>query len=159
MFARGGITDILVSNQVRDPVKLDRLAQLPLLGARILVCVDDVENVGELSAAAQKHGTSIECLVELDSGAGRCGVTDPGDVVRIARAIDAAEGLEFTGLQAYQGAMQHMHGYSDRRDAALASIGCARDAVQSLTQVGLPPKTVTGAGTGEVGVQPPVGLG
>ena len=31
VFARGGIKDILVSNQVRDPVKIDRLAQLPKL--------------------------------------------------------------------------------------------------------------------------------
>src|SRR6185312_1653290 len=29
VFARGGIKDILVSNQVRDPLKIDRLAQLP----------------------------------------------------------------------------------------------------------------------------------
>ena len=29
VFARGGIKDILVSNQVRDPAKIDRLARLP----------------------------------------------------------------------------------------------------------------------------------
>ncbi len=28
VFARGGIKDILVSNEVRDPVKIDRLARL-----------------------------------------------------------------------------------------------------------------------------------
>ena len=56
VFARGGIKDVLVSNQVRDPRKIDRLAQLPKLGSRIIVCVDDIDNVAELSAAAQKHG-------------------------------------------------------------------------------------------------------
>lgn len=45
VFARGGIKDILVSNQVRDPAKIDRLARLPKHGARIIVCVDDVANV------------------------------------------------------------------------------------------------------------------
>src|SRR6478752_5607060 len=69
-FARGGIRDILVSNEVRDPAKIDRLAQLPKLGSRITVCVDDVANVAELSAAARKHGTTLECLVEIDCGAG-----------------------------------------------------------------------------------------
>ncbi|MEN8176965.1 MAG: alanine racemase, partial [Pseudomonadota bacterium] len=73
-FARGGIKDVLVSNQVRDPAKIDRLARLPKLGARTICCVDDIDNVAELSAAAQKHGTTIECLVEIDCGAGRCGV-------------------------------------------------------------------------------------
>src|ERR1041385_4063421 len=60
--ARGGIRDILISNQVRDPLKIDRLARLPKLGARTIVCIDDVANVAELSAAAQKHGTTIECF-------------------------------------------------------------------------------------------------
>ena len=35
VFARAGIKDILVSNQVRDPAKIDRLARLPRYGARI----------------------------------------------------------------------------------------------------------------------------
>ena len=70
VFVRGGIEDVLVSNQVRDPAKIDRLARLPKHGARILVCVDDIGNVAELSAAAARHGTAIECLVEIDCGAG-----------------------------------------------------------------------------------------
>ena len=74
VFARSGIKDVLVSNEVRDPTKIDRLARLPHYGARIVVCVDDLANVAELSAAAEKHGTSLECFVEIDCGAGRCGV-------------------------------------------------------------------------------------
>ena len=100
VFARCGIKDILVSNQVRDPAKIDRLARLPKLGARTICCVDDLANVADLSSAAQKHGTEIECLVEIDGGAGRCGVTTTSDVVAIAKAIDGAEGLKFSGLQA-----------------------------------------------------------
>ena len=73
-FVRGGIKDVLVSNEVRDHVKIDRLARLPKLGARVICCVDDVLNVSELSIAARKYGTQIECLVEIDCGAGRCGV-------------------------------------------------------------------------------------
>ena len=70
VFARGGIKDVLVSNQVRDLAKIDRLARLPKLGARTIVCVDDLDNVKDLSEAAARHGTTIECLVEIDCGAG-----------------------------------------------------------------------------------------
>ena len=62
VFVRAGVKDILVSNQVRDPAKIDRLARLPRYDARIIVCVDDLSNVTELSAAAQKHGTRLECF-------------------------------------------------------------------------------------------------
>ena len=73
VFVRGGIKDVLVSNQVRDPAKIDRLARLPGFGARIIVCVDDLANVAELSAAARKHGTVLEIFVEIDCGARRSG--------------------------------------------------------------------------------------
>ena len=148
VFARGGIKDVLVSNQVRDPRKIDRLAQLPKLGARTIVCVDDVANVADLSAGAKKHGTEIECFVEIDCGAGRCGVTTTEAVVEIAQAIDAADNLKFTGIQAYQGAMQHMDSYEDRQAKTQIAIDQVKDAVAGLEGVGLKPELVSGGGTG-----------
>lgn len=148
VFARCGIKDVLVTNQVRDAAKIDRLARMPLLGARTLCCVDDIDNVADLSAATQRHGTQIECLVEIDCGAGRCGVTETADVVRIAAAIDAAPGLRFAGLQAYQGAMQHLESYDERRAKLDVAIGIAREAVEALRDTGLTCDIVAGGGTG-----------
>ena len=148
VFARGGIKDILVSNQVRDPAKIDRLARLPKLGARTICCVDDLANVADLSSAAQKHGTEIECLVEIDCGAGRCGVTTTSDVVAIAKAIDGAEGLKFSGLQAYQGAMQHLDSYDERKEKIDIAVAMVKDAVDTLKAEGLDCDIVGGGGTG-----------
>ncbi|MDZ7709969.1 MAG: DSD1 family PLP-dependent enzyme [Roseovarius sp.] len=148
VFARGGIRDVLVSNQVRDPAKIDRLARMPHLGARTLCCVDDPANVADLSAAAQKHGTEIECLVEIDCGAGRCGVTTTPEVVEIAKAIDAAPGLKFAGIQAYQGAMQHMDKYEDRKAKIDVAVAQVKDAVDTLKAEGLECDIVGGGGTG-----------
>jgi 3-hydroxy-D-aspartate aldolase len=148
VFARGGIRDVLISNQVRDLAKIDRLARLPKLGARIIVCVDDIANVADLSEAAQRHGTIIECFIEMDVGAGRCGVIGADKVVQIARAIDAAPGLKFTGIQAYQGAMQHVDRYEDRKAKLDAAIAMVTEAVDALTAAGLKPELVSGGGTG-----------
>ena len=148
VFVRGGIKDVLVSNQVRDGAKIDRLARLPKLGARIIVCVDDLANVADLSAAAVKHGTQIECFIEIDYGAGRCGVTTTEAVVALAQAISAAPGLKFTGIQAYQGAMQHMDAYADRKAKLDAAIAQVKAAVDGLKAVGITPELVSGGGTG-----------
>ena len=148
VFVRGGIKDVLVSNQVRDPAKIDRLARLPGFGARIIVCVDDLANVAELSAAARKHGTVLEIFVEIDCGAGRCGVTTTQAVVEIAKAVDAAPNLKFTGIQAYQGAMQHLEKYEDRKAKLDAAIAMVKDAVDGLKAAGLEPELVSGGGTG-----------
>lgn len=148
VFARGGITDVMVSNQVRDPLKIDRLARIPNLGARVICCVDDLDNVPELSAAAVRHGTQIECVVEIDCGAGRCGVTSTDAVVEIAQAIEAAPGLRFAGLQAYQGAMQHMDRYEDRQAKIDIALAMVRDAVDALKGESLACDIVGGGGTG-----------
>ncbi len=148
VFARGGIKDVLVSNQVRDPAKIDRLARLPKLGARTIVCVDDIDNVAELSEAAQKHGTTLEVFIEMDVGAGRCGVIGADKVVEIAKAIDAAPGLKFSGIQAYQGAMQHIDSYEGRKEKLDIAIAMVQEAVEALKAEGLEAELVSGGGTG-----------
>ncbi|MEP0563376.1 MAG: DSD1 family PLP-dependent enzyme, partial [Paracoccaceae bacterium] len=138
----------LVSNQVTQPEKIDRLARMPKLGARTICCVDDVANVADLSAAAVKHGTEIECLVEIDVGAGRCGVQFGQPVVDLAKAIDGADGLKFAGIQAYQGAMQHMDSYEDRKGKTTIAIDQVRESIELLNAAGLECDIVGGGGTG-----------
>jgi 3-hydroxy-D-aspartate aldolase len=148
VFARGGIKDVLVSNQVRDPAKIDRLARLPKLGCRTIVCVDMPDNVADLSAAAVRHGATIECLVEIDCGAGRCGVRTTPEVLDLARSIAAAPGLKFSGIQAYQGAMQHLDAYADRKARIDLAVAQVKDAVDALRAEGLACDIVGGGGTG-----------
>lgn len=148
VFARAGIKDIMVTNQVRAPLMIERLAKLPTYGARIICCVDDLANVTELSAAASKAGTEIEVVVEIDCGAGRCGVTETPDVIMIAKAIDASSGLKFAGIQAYQGAAQHLDDYQDRKAKIQIAIAMVRDAVDALNSEGLSCDIIGGGGTG-----------
>ncbi|WP_054005189.1 DSD1 family PLP-dependent enzyme [Cypionkella psychrotolerans] len=147
-FVRGGVMDVLVSNQVTDLVKIDRLARLVLRGARVIVCVDDVGNVADLAATARRHGVVVECLVEMDVGAGRCGVRGTAAVVGLAQAIAAAEGLRFSGVQAYQGAMQHLTLFADRKAAIEVAVDQVHAAVSALRGVGLECNIIGGAGTG-----------
>ncbi len=143
----GGVKDVLVSNQVVDRNKIDRLAQLATK-ARVLVCVDDLGNVDDLSAAAVKHGVTVECLVEIDCGAGRCGTAWGEPVVEIAKKIAASEGLKFSGLQAYQGAAQHVRNFEERKAKIDAAIKQVADTIEMLRADGLECDIVGGAGTG-----------
>ncbi len=148
VFARAGFTDLLISNQVRDPHKIDRLASLPKLGARTIVCLDALDNVAELSAAAYSHETEIECLIEIDCGAGRCGVSEPQQVLELAHAIKGAQGLRFTGLQAYQGSMQHLPDYEQRKAKIDAAVAMVRQCLALLQREEFECDIVGGGGTG-----------
>ena len=146
-FVRAGIRDVLVSNEVREPAKIDRLAQLART-ARMIVCVDDAANIADLSAAAVRHGTHIEVLVEIDCGAGRCGVAYGRPVVELAKAIVSASGLTFSGLQAYQGPAQHIHDFEERKAKIDEAIRQVRETVDLLNGEGIACAIIGGAGTG-----------
>lgn len=143
----GGVKDVLVSNQVVDPSKIDRLAAMAKR-ARVLVCVDDAGNVDDLSSAAARHGVTLECLVEIDVGAGRCGVQWGAPVVELAKRIDGASGLTFSGIQAYQGAAQHVHDFGERKAKIDAAVKMVADTVAMLSDAGLQCEIIGGAGTG-----------
>ena len=65
-----GIKDVLIANQIVQPTKISRLAELAGR-CYLTVCVDDPGNIYQLSEAAQAEGTTIHCLVEFDTGMGR----------------------------------------------------------------------------------------
>jgi len=143
----GGVKDVLVSNQVVAPRKIKRLAAMAK-HARVLVCVDDSGNIDDLSAAAISAGVTIECLVEIDCGAGRCGVQWGAPVVELAKKIAASDGLIFSGIQAYQGAAQHMADFEERKAKIDDAVAQVADTVAQLKDVGLDCDIVGGAGTG-----------
>lgn len=107
-----------------------------------------MKNVDHLSAAAQRFGTVLECLVEIDVGVGRCGVEPGRTTVALAKKVAGAEGLKFSGLQAYQGAAQHIADYSLREAKISAAIEMVQATVALLQQEGLQCEIVGGAGTG-----------
>jgi 3-hydroxy-D-aspartate aldolase len=147
VMVRGGVRDVLVSNQVVQPRMIDRLTALAR-EARVGVCVDDAGNVDAISAAACRVGSEIDVLVELDVGAGRCGVRPGEQAVRLAQRVAKAPGLRFAGIQAYQGSAQHVREYARRKALINAAIRETERTVQQLDEAGLAPEVVTGSGTG-----------
>ena len=143
----GGVQDVLVSNQIVGAQKIERLLELTRL-AHVAVCVDDAENVGALSAASRQHGATLDVLVEIEVGGNRCGVAPGAAALRLARAIDDAPGLRFAGLQAYNGAAQHVHDARGRAEASAQVIELTRQARDLLRMNGLACGVITGAGTG-----------
>ncbi len=85
-MVQGGVSDVLVSNEIAGARKCARLAALAR-EARIAVCVDDPVHIAALSEAATEYGVPLDVLVEINVGGNRCGV-EPG-----APALALAEGI------------------------------------------------------------------
>jgi len=146
-LVNGGVRDVLVSNQVITAPKIERLAAMATQ-ARVLVCVDDLNNIDDLNTAAIHYNTTIEVLVEMDVGAGRCGVQPGEPVLPLARRVAASAGLRFAGLQAYQGKAQHMHDYGERKAKIDQAVAEVARTIELLKAEGLHCDIVAGAGTG-----------
>lgn len=156
VFVRGGIADVLVSNEIVGEARARRLARLALQ-ARIAVAVDDAASVPVLSAAAVAAGVTLGVLVEIDCGAHRCGVA-PAAAAALAERVARAPGLRFDGLQAYQGSLQHIADPAARRRAAEEAARATRAAVALLAERGLAVATIGGAGTGSFVVDAALGV-
>lgn len=148
-FLQAGVLDIHLSNQLASPAKAELVAQWAR-DARLSVCVDDAAQVDALAAATQAAGSRLGVLVEIDIGQGRCGVADADAVLRLLERLSAQAQLEFRGLQAYHGGVQHLRSQAGRRDEALRAAARAGEVVATLERAGVRCATVTGGGTGSV---------
>jgi D-serine deaminase-like pyridoxal phosphate-dependent protein len=147
VMIEGGVKDVLVSYEVIGTRKLDRLAALSRQ-ARVIGCVDNPIGVTSMAAAAERHNTRLDVIVEINVGASRCGV-DPGEpAVTLAQLIAREKHLRFAGLQAYQGRAQHFRTIEERRTAVDEAIARSKATVQALKAAGLSCDIVGGAGTG-----------
>jgi len=143
-----GIKDVLIANQVVDPVKIFRLAGLAHGDARITVAVDNAENIAALSSAASRVGSTIYVLVEVDVGMKRCGVNTAAEVLDLARRISASPGLAFEGLQAYEGHLGHIPDREARRRGVQEMIEKVSAIKAALEDERIPVKEISGGGTG-----------
>jgi 3-hydroxy-D-aspartate aldolase len=156
-LAWGGVTDILVTNEVVGARKLARLAALARI-ATIGICADHADQVTALEAAATEAGVSLNVYVEIDVGSGRCGVVSPQEAVDLAKRIADSRSLAFGGLQAYHGSAQHLRRFEERQIAIASAVEIARQTVNALERAGLPCPAVTGAGTGTFDLESTSGL-
>jgi D-serine deaminase-like pyridoxal phosphate-dependent protein len=146
-LVRGGVTDILVSNQVVGDRKLRRLAALAQ-DATIALCFDAPEQVDAASRIARDFGVELGALVEIDVGMERCGVQPGKAAAELARRIANAPNLKFRGLQAYHGRAQHLPTHQQRAQAIASAVDAVRETLDALKAENLSCEIVAGAGTG-----------
>lgn len=157
IMIRGGIRDVLITNEIAGARKLERLAYLAR-AAHVAVCTDSLQNVQDLAAAAARANVRLNVLVEIDCGGRRCGIAPGRPAAELARAIAASPHLSFAGLQAYYGAAQHFRTDAERR-AAIASAGeRVQETLAELGREGLACPLISGAGTGTCEIEASSGI-
>ena len=152
-LVEGGIPVVVIANQVVQPSKLKRLAELAGR-AQVTVCADDADNVRALEAACARAGTRLHVLVEYEVGMRRCGVESHEEALALARLIAAQPHLDFAGIQAYAGQLSHERDAAKRKRELLAIEKDVAALKAFLEQNGVPVRDVCGGSTGTAADKP-----
>ena len=97
VFINAGFNNVLVTNQIVTRPKIIRVCALSK-SSSLSVAVDNRNNVDDLSEAAAASGVTLQVLVEVDAGLGRCGVQPGQPALDLAKHVARAPGLSFGGL-------------------------------------------------------------
>jgi 3-hydroxy-D-aspartate aldolase len=143
----GGISDVLVSNEVVGEAKVRRLAELATRASFLSVPTMQ-HRWPPMRMRPGPPVRSLTVLVEIDAGAGRCGVAAGSAAADLAQTILDQDALTFGGLQAYHGGAQHLRKPEERAAAIAMSGERVRATLAAFDAAGIDCPVVTGAGTG-----------
>lgn len=145
-MAARGIPEILIANEVCTPQDLVDLTH-SAERARMIVAVDDVANVEELSRAATAAGVELGAVVDVDLGMERCGVRSHHEARALAEALVDAPGLELRGVTGFEGHVVLTPERKERERAALEAVDRLAGVVETLSGAGIPIEIVSAGGT------------
>lgn len=146
VMARAGIKDVFVINEVVGQEKI-RTAALLAGEVPLKVAVDDITNAEALSEAARQAGSQIGCLIEVDTGMIRCGVTSPEQALRLAHRISELPGLRLEGLTGYEGHCSREPDKAKREPMARKAMEYFVSVADLIIRNGLPCPILSAAGT------------
>jgi D-threonine aldolase len=147
MLAAAGIGGLLLTAPQFGDRRFLRIARINRERG-LTVVVDHPQQVEGLARAVQPGDRPLAVAVDTDVGQMRTGVTDLADGVRLAQAIAADPRLQFAGIQGYAGHAQHIPDPQARKAAASSAAETLRTFARMLADAGLPPRLITGSGTG-----------
>lgn len=142
VMVAAGLKDILIPYNIVGPAKLERLTRL-VRRATITVAVDSEDTAQGISGQARADGVTVPVIIELDTGAHRCGVQSPSEALDLARKIVRMPGLDFRGVMTYP--------------SQLEAKPFLDETLRLLQSAGIPVSMISGGGTGSEAVSKELG--
>jgi D-serine deaminase-like pyridoxal phosphate-dependent protein len=143
LMAKAGVSDLLLTSPLADPLKMRRV-----VAAGAMVVVDHVRQAEMYQEAACEANATIAVAIDLDAGDHRTGAVSMAQVLEIAQTIDRASHLWLRGVQAYSVAGSHERDVEERKRICADAFGLAAEVRAELARYGLHTDLTTGGSTG-----------
>jgi 3-hydroxy-D-aspartate aldolase len=158
VMVAGGIPGVMLFAPVVSEPKLKRLAALNAQAKDLIFVTDDFDIVAQLGKVIHPTGHTLQVMVDFELGGGRTGLAQEESAIALARRIQETEGLEFVGIQAYNGEGLSAPDYGSRRKVVLERADRASQLVARFEAEGLHPRIVSGGGTGSHDIDSETGI-
>lgn len=146
VMVEGGITDILIPNQVVTRDKITRLCSLARR-ANIMVAVDNPRNVRDISEIAAASGVTVGVVIEVDTAMHRAGVRSAQQGVELAKLASRLPGIAFKGIMCHQGVPTKDPDRETRFIEGRRLIQIALNVKDAIEAAGIPVEVVSAAET------------
>jgi 3-hydroxy-D-aspartate aldolase len=134
-----GDKNILISQEISDPKKLERLVGMTVaMGeGKVLTSIDNLQEAEMISRIAERWGVKQDVIIEITHG--RCGVPPGEDAVKMAKRIVKLPGLRFRGIYGYENPVP--------RETALERDKLTVDTAEAIRAAGIEVEIVSAGST------------
>src|SRR5690606_13515928 len=121
VMLKDGISDVLMTGVNISVPKIRKAMQLRKQFPGFIQAVDNPQNARDLNDAAKAVGVIADIVVDINV-ARRSGILPGQPALELAQLVDKLPNLNFRGILAYDGGVQHVKGFEKRKTDAIRRI-------------------------------------
>ena len=154
VMSKNNIENILITTPITNLNSENKLCKLIKSSKNIMLIIDSLYGLKFLEKIAIKIKKKINILVDCDiMGIGtnkirRTGAKSIKEIVNLASLININEHLNYMGITAYAGDVQHINNYNERKIETTIRHNYLNKIINKLKKENLSPQIISGGGTG-----------
>jgi D-serine deaminase-like pyridoxal phosphate-dependent protein len=147
IMLNNGISNVLMTGVNVSVPKIQKAMALRKKYKGFVQAIDNPQNAHDLQDAAKAAGIIADVVMDIDV-IKRSGVIPGAPALALAQLIDKMPNLKFRGILAYDGGVQHVKGFQQRKAKALENYEPVVKTYEMLKAAGLNLEIFSGGGTG-----------
>jgi len=154
VMSKNNIENILITTPITNLNSESKLCKLIKSSKTIMLIIDSIYGLKFLEKIAIKIKKKINILVDCDiMGIGtnkirRTGAKSIKEIINLASLININENLNYMGITAYAGDVQHINNYNERKIETTIRHNYLNKIINKLKKENLSPQIISGGGTG-----------